>query len=173
VDPVQGSARYVATALAHESRISFGNVALWTEDGELEFHEPAVEGFISHSATNMHATPVSFVAPARSISSLRTELGWPAIDMIKISAEGSEYAILESLLAGDERIPLVCVEFAQPAPLSRVLEAVAAMRGRGYEIVARSARPRNWKMSFVHPGYAAEADRGRQDDPGARTTTRV
>ena len=99
LDPVPTAAAHVANAHAHEPRITFYYAALWTEDTELTFYEPEIPGHVSHSATNLHQTPVSFIATARSITSLCAEHGWDQIDLLKISAEGSEFAIIDSVLA--------------------------------------------------------------------------
>ena len=47
---------------------------------------------------------------------------------------------------------VLCVEYAQPAPLERVLESIAAPRGAGYELAAASVRTWNWKVTFVGQG---------------------
>lgn len=149
LDPVPAAAAHVAVALAHEPRITFEQAALWDADTRLEFHAPEVDGHVSHSATNMHDTSVAFVAQARSVKSLRAEHGWDHIDLLKISAEGSEFAILDCVLGTDEPITAIGVEFAQPVRVGRVQEAIAKLVGAGYVAVARSARPFNWKMTFL------------------------
>lgn len=149
LDPVPEAAVHVAEALAHEPRITFEQAALWSSDTELQFHVPVIDGFVSHSATDMHGTPVAFVARARSVGSLRDEHGWERIDLLKISAEGAEFAILERVLDDAEPISAICVEFAQPVAISRVEAVVRRLGDAGYVPVARYARPFNWKMTFV------------------------
>ena len=148
LDPVPTAAAHVANAHAHEPRITFEHAALWTEDTELTFYEPEIPGHVSHSATNLHQTPVSFIATARSITSLCAEHGWDQIDLLKISAEGSEFAIIDSVLAASEPVRIICVEFAQPAPVHRVEKTIAALEAHDYSTIAASVRPFNWKMTF-------------------------
>lgn len=148
LDPVPAAAAHVAEAHAHEPRITFERAALWTEDTELSFHEPEISGHVSHSATNLHDTPVSFRAAARSIGSLRAEHGWDHIGLLKISAEGSEFTIIDSVLAADEPVRTLCVEFAQPAAVDRVEDVIATLEAHEYAVVATSVRPFNWKMTF-------------------------
>jgi FkbM family methyltransferase len=148
LDPVPTAAAHVADAHAHEPRITFEHAALWTEDTDLTFHEPEIPGHVSHSATDLHRTPVAFLSAARSVGSLRAEHGWDRVDLLKISAEGAEFAIIDSVLAAAEPVRTICVEFAQPAPVHRVEDAIAALGAHGYATVAASVRPFNWKMTF-------------------------
>ncbi len=120
-----------------------------SEDTELEFHAPEVAGHVSHSATNMHRTPAAFTAPARSLSSLRAEHQWAAVDLLKISAEGAEFSILDAVLTAAEPVSAICVEFAQPVAVATVHAAVEQLHRAGYTAVVRSARPFGWKMTFV------------------------
>lgn len=149
-DPVPASAAYTEKAIAQEPRIGFERLAVWNEDTDLDFHAPLQEGFVSHSATDLHNTPVSFTAPARTLSTLAAANGWTRIDLLKVSAEGSEFAILEHALASGLEIRAVAVEWAQPVELTRVTAAVADLHAAGFRNVAVSGRPRNHKMTLLH-----------------------
>ncbi len=94
---------------------------------------------VLHSATNMHRTPAAFTAPARSLSSLRAEHQWAAVDLLKISAEGAEFSILDAVLTAAEPVSAICVEFAQPVAVATVHAAVEQLHRAGYTAVARSA----------------------------------
>src|SRR3954470_19758656 len=91
MDPVPRAAEHVAAAAAHEPRLKFQPVALWSRDESLTFHAPRESGYVSQSAVNLYDTPVDFSAPARSVASLMAEHGHDHVDLLKISAEGSEY----------------------------------------------------------------------------------
>ena len=114
-DPVPRAAAFVAEAAAHEPRLIFAPYALWSRDETLTFHEPRQEGYVSQSAVNLHDTPPAFDAPARSVASLLAELGADHVDLLKISAEGSEYEILDHILAAAIDVRVLCVEYAQPS----------------------------------------------------------
>jgi hypothetical protein len=114
-----------------------------------------VEGFVSHSATDMHGTAAAFTAPARSVASLRAEHAWAHIDLLKISAEGSEFHIIDSVLDKSEPVTAMCVEFAQPVGIAQVEAAVRKLEAAGYTTVARSLRPMGWKMTFLGRGKGA------------------
>lgn len=149
VDPVPAAAEYVRAATAHEPRFSFSPVALWDRDETLTFHAPRVAGYISHSAVDMHGTDVAFEAPARSTASLMQEWGWDVIDLLKVSAEGSEYRILHHVLEQDLAVKAICVEFAQPAPAERAEQSIDALRAAGWSLVGAGVTPWNWKLTFV------------------------
>jgi FkbM family methyltransferase len=151
-DPVPASATYTEKAIAEEPRISFERLAVWNEDTDLDFHAPLQEGFVSHSATDMHNTPVSFTAPARTLATLASANSWARIDLLKVSAEGSEFAILDHALASGLEIRAIAVEWAQPVELDRVKKAVADLHAAGFRNVAVSGRPRNHKMTLLRGG---------------------
>jgi FkbM family methyltransferase len=151
MDPVPRAAEHVAAAAAHEPRLKFQPIALWSRDESLTFHAPRESGYVSQSAVNLYDTPADFTASARSIASLMAEFGHDHIDLLKISAEGSEYEILDHLLASQLDARIVCVEYAQPAPLERSNRSVAALQEAGYVLVAASTPTWNWKLTFVGP----------------------
>jgi FkbM family methyltransferase len=147
-DPVPEAARYAETISANEPRFDFRPIGLWSSDGALRFYDNAAPGFVSRSATNMHATSTYAEAQVRTIGSLMEEWGHRRIDLLKLSVEGSEYEILGNILA--ERIPIgvLCVEFAQPSPLAPILKQVKALEASGYELIDLHLRPYNWKLTF-------------------------
>jgi FkbM family methyltransferase len=147
-DPVPEASRYAATVSARESRFHFHPCGLWSSDGALRFYANAEPGFVSRSATNMHGTGEYTEAQVRAVDSLMSELGHEHVDLLKLSVEGSEYEILDDLLAKRLPVKVVCVEFSQPAPVQPVLQRVAAMRKGGYELVAAILQPSGWKLTF-------------------------
>ena len=150
-DPVPEAARYAEGVAAKEPHFHFAPVGLWSSDGTLRFYENAEPGFVSRSATNMHGTGAYAEAPVRSVASLMSELGDERVDLLKLSVEGSEYEILGEVL--DEHLPVgvLCVEFAQPAPLTKIRRQIKALEAAGYGLVRASLPPFNWKLTFLHP----------------------
>jgi FkbM family methyltransferase len=151
LDPVPRAAEHVAVAAAHEPRFSFMPVALWSEDTTLTFHAPRETGYVSQSAVNLHDTTPDFAAPARSVASLMREQGQDHIDLLKVSAEGSEYEILDHVAESGIDVRVLCVEYAQPAAANRAQGSVDMLREAGYTLVAASVRTWNWKLTFVGP----------------------
>src|ERR1700686_3512242 len=134
-DPVPEAMRYAEGVAAQEPRFHFQPVGLWSSDGTLRFYENAEPGFVSRSATNMHGTGAYSEAPVRSVASLMSELGDERVDLLKLSVEGSEYEILGEVLAKHLSVGVLCVEFAQPAPLEKIRAQIAALEASGYELV--------------------------------------
>jgi FkbM family methyltransferase len=148
-DPVPRAATYVAQAAGGEARHHFMPVGLWSSDAILTFHAPAQPGFVSHSATNLQDTEGAFEAPVRSVASLMQELGHDHLDLLKISAEGAEFEILDHILAQPIDVQVLCVEFAQPASLERVLDYCRRLQASGYQLVG-AGQWRQWKLTFAH-----------------------
>lgn len=150
-DPVPAAAEYMSRVVASEPRISFERLAIWNEDTELTFHAPVRDGFVSHSAVDLHGTPVAFTTPARTLSTLAQANGWKQIDLLKVSAEGSEFAILEHALSSGLEIRAIAVEWAQPVKLEPVKAAIGDLQAAGFRTVAVSGRPRGHKMTLLRP----------------------
>ena len=147
-DPVPEAARYGASVAQDEPRFRFWPVGLWSADGALRFYDHAEPGFVSRSATNMFGTGSYTEAEVRSVDSLMAELGHERVDLLKLSVEGSEYELVDDLLAKQLPVGVLCVEFAQPAPLGPIVDRIRALEGAGYELVDASLPPFNWKLTF-------------------------
>jgi FkbM family methyltransferase len=154
-DPVPQSQTFAEEAAAHEPRFSFYPFGLWSSDTTLSFHNPSHEGYISHSATNIHDTGVAFEARVRSVRSLMEEFGDDHVDLLKVSAEGSEYEILRGVLDDGLRPAVIAVEFAQPAPPGESEAATAKLERAGYDLVDASISPWTWKLTFVNRDAAS------------------
>lgn len=148
-DPVPASGRYASVAAPHEPRFVFHPVGLWSEDAHLDFHAPAVEGHVSHSATDLHGTTVAFEADVRSVSSLMQELGHERVDLLKLSVEGAEHEIVGGTLAAGIRATVICIEYAQPAPPGEAEATHGLLERSGYSVVAARIRPRSWKLTYM------------------------
>ena len=147
-DPVPEAAVYAASVTEREPRFRFSPFGLWSSDGAVRFYDNAQPGFVSRSATNMHATGSYTEAPVRSVESLMAEHGHDHVDVLKLSVEGSEYELVDDLLAKRLPIRILCVEFAQPAPLPPILERVDKLCAAGFELVNVSLSPFNWRLTF-------------------------
>ncbi len=149
-DPVPASREYASAAAAHEPRFVFHPVGLWSEDAHLGFHAPAVEGHVSHSATDLHGTGVAFKADVRSVKSLMLELGHEELDLLKLSVEGAEYEIVRGTLDAGIDASVICIEYAQPAPAGAAEGTHDLLERAGYHVVAARIRPRSWKLTYMH-----------------------
>jgi FkbM family methyltransferase len=146
-DPVPAAQAYASVAAAHEPRFVFHPVGLWSEDAQLGFHAPAIEGHVSHSATDLHGTSVAFEADVRSVRSLVQELGRP--DLVKLSVEGAEHEIVRGMLDASIDAPIICVEYAQPAPRRSAEDTHDRLVQAGYAVAAAWVRPRTWRLTYL------------------------
>jgi FkbM family methyltransferase len=149
-DPMPAAAAHVGGAANAEPRLVFHPVGLWSADGHTRFFQHRRPSFVSFSATNMHRTDHFFEAPVRSVGSLMREFGHQHLDLLKLSVEGSEYEILDSVLTDRIAVRVLAVEFAQPAPLAPVVAMFQRLRDSGFVLVAASLPAWNWKLTFFH-----------------------
>lgn len=148
-DPVPEAVRYGAAIQAREPRFHLHPFGLWSEDATLVFHDNPIEGFVSRSATDMHAIARGLELPVKALSELPRELGHDRIDLLKLSVEGSEYVLIDVLLNVQLEVGTVLVEFAQPTPLAKVCDAVDRLEAGGWRLVEFSLQPFNWRACFV------------------------
>jgi FkbM family methyltransferase len=148
MDPVPRSAEYVRAAAAHEPRFVFHELALWSRDETLTFHAPREEGYVSHSAVNLFGTEEAFQASGRSLRSLMTEWGHDHIDLLKVSAEGSEFEILDALLRDGPVVPILCSEFTLQLDRARLM--LQRLAGAGYELVSANIARGGWTFTWLH-----------------------
>jgi FkbM family methyltransferase len=152
-DPVPEAAAHVAAAARHEPRLRFHPVGLWSSDTTLRFSEPRAAGFVSRSATDMHGTGGGLELDVRSVRSVMDEFGHERIDLLKLSAEGSEYEILDHVLDEGLDVRILCVEYAQPAPEPAMVgRSVDKLADGGFDVVAASVLAWNWKLCFLRGG---------------------
>ncbi|MEM6393195.1 MAG: FkbM family methyltransferase [Planctomycetota bacterium] len=132
------------TAEEHPAFV-FHEVGLWSSDTELEFFEPAREGHVSYSATNLQGTSKSVRCPVKRLSTLMGELGVDRVDLLKIDVEGAEYEGLSGMLDDGIRPGVLGVEFDQPVPMRQTRKMLDRLRGEGYAVVAI----RGWNYTLV------------------------
>jgi FkbM family methyltransferase len=152
MDPVPRSAEYARSAAAHEPRFAYHQLALWSQDETLTFYAPREEGYISHSATNLFGTEEAFQAEGRSLRSLMRSWGHDHIDLLKISAEGSEFTILDTLLRDGPVIPILCAEFTQPVSIKRARGMMRRLADAGYELTSTKIDRGGWTFTWLNEG---------------------
>jgi FkbM family methyltransferase len=149
MDPVPRAAEYARAAAAHEPRFVFHEIALWSRDETLTFHAPREEGYVSHSAVNLFGTEEAFQASGRSLRSLMKEWDHDHIDLLKVSAEGSEFEILDALLRDGPVVRILCAEFSLP-PMDRARVMLRRLAGAGYELVSANIMRGGWTFTWLH-----------------------
>jgi FkbM family methyltransferase len=149
-DPTPRVAAYVKREMGRERRFTFRPVGLWSSDTSLMFFAPEVEGGISYSAIDFRHTPAAFEGEVRSVPSLMRELGHDHLDLLKLSVEGAQFEVLDSLLSASVSVDQILVEFTPPVPLHRVRQACRRLRAAGYDLVAIPLQLWSWKFAFIH-----------------------
>ncbi|OLE31416.1 MAG: hypothetical protein AUI36_29700 [Cyanobacteria bacterium 13_1_40CM_2_61_4] len=145
-DPTPRAKLHVERVAKNNPKYHFAGIGLWTADVPMKFYAPRNPAHVSHSITNLQHTANFFVADCRRLSSLMRSLGHNHIDLLKLDVEGAEYGVLESILADELRVDVICVEFDQPAPLRRTWKMIAALNESGY----RAVYAERWNWTFVH-----------------------
>lgn len=129
--------------------------AVTADDGVLTLY-PRVrkDGRTSRAMYTMVAGDASgeeaIEVPAFSLPTIAGKLG-PRVDLLKIDIEGAEYGVLESLPALAVQPLQLLVEFHHRFPgigPAKTVEAVAALRRRGYRLFAIAETGR--ELSFIH-----------------------
>lgn len=144
-DPTPRAISHVEDFAPASDRFAFLPVGLWTEDRDLRFYTPPVEGFVSHSAVNLHGTSEYFTAPVKTLASLMYSFGDDHIDVLKMDIEGAEMAVISGLIGDGTLPPVLCVEFDQPQPLKEIRSAVRQLADAG----ARLVKVDRWNYTFV------------------------
>lgn len=130
-DPTPSAAAHAASAAADEPGFRFHPVGIWSEDSELEFHQPDY-GDQNYSAVNLHGTDPGFTAQCRTVRSLMAELGHDRIDLLKLDIEGAEFQVVESITNDRLPIGILCVEFHRNGGLSGMKAAAATLKANGF-----------------------------------------
>ena len=149
MDPVPRSAVYARSAAAYEPRYDYHELAVWSRDETVTFYAPRQEGHVSHSAVNLFETDVAFEASGRTLRSLMGEWGHNRIDLLKVSAEGAEFEILQTLLRDGPVVPILCAEFTRPT-VARARGMMRALQSAGYVLVSARVARGGWTFTWLH-----------------------
>jgi FkbM family methyltransferase len=81
------------------------------QDGRLTFYTPENPAYVSLSVVERASSTGTISLPVRELEGIMRELGHSSIDLLKMDIEGSEYAVLEDLVARAIPIRQLLVEF--------------------------------------------------------------
>jgi FkbM family methyltransferase len=119
----------------------FFDFGIGREDGILAFF--SYDGTQFTVSAEAGADPLNAVTdkplelPVSTLRSAMNRLGHNKIDLLKINIEGSEYGVLENMLATDIAVDQIVVEFHHRFPgfsVSQTKAAVKSLNDRGYKI---------------------------------------
>ncbi len=120
-------------------------------DGTLTFFAPANPGHVSHSAVqHQWASDQSIVVPVKRLSTIMRELGHDRVDLLKMDIEGSEYGVVEDLVASGAPVRQLLIEFHHRFPEigpGKTEAALARLRTAGYDLFCIA--PSDEEYSFI------------------------
>lgn len=111
-------------------------------DGQATFFPPADPAHVSHSVVPpVGADRQGLEVAVRRLSTIMGSLGHDRVDVLKLDIEGSEYDVLDEVLAGGVRPGQLLIEFHHRVSgigLERTRRAVAGLHAAGYRIFSVS-----------------------------------
>ena len=103
---------YVYTISSEElSTVTYCVTGVWNERKTIKFYSPAKESYAGHSITNLQNTEKYVKAPVDKLANIMQELGHQQLDLLKIEIEGSEYTVIDDVLADNLDVKIILVEF--------------------------------------------------------------
>jgi FkbM family methyltransferase len=144
-DPTPRAALHVQKHAADCANYVYERVGLWDTNEVVRFYAPANPQNVSHSALNLQKTDDYFEAPCKRLNTLLAENGHERITLLKLDIEGAEYKVVDSILADQLPIDIVCVEYDEAFhPLDdryreRIAASVKSVLDAGYSVVAIGA----------------------------------
>lgn len=131
-------------------------LGLMDYDGTAQFFLPANPDHVSCSTfTSSHLSSRDIQVQVRRLPSLMRELGHDRVDLLKMDIEGSEYAVIDDLLASGLRPRQLLVEFHhrfESIGPDRTRAAIQSLQQAGYELFHQKNNFQ--EVSFVFRGEA-------------------
>ncbi len=134
-DPTPRSIAYGREVERAHAPFRFYPYGVAARDETRQFHAPRDSSHVSHSLDDLQGGGDSFEAECRSLSSLQSELGHTRLDLLKLDIEGAEYEVFESLLGGDLRPYVICVEFHRVSTYEAMITGARTLLDAGYVAV--------------------------------------
>lgn len=115
----------------------FHPVGLSDQEQLLRFSAPPEEQFVSYTVAERSDSPEVVELPVRPLDMLMRDLRHRQIDFLKMDIEGSEYQVINDMIAKNIFPSQICVEFHHGMfgyTNNDTLNAVTKLRGTGYKI---------------------------------------
>jgi len=93
------------------SAITYCATGIWDEKKAVKFYVPSRDNYAGHSITNLQNTADYIEAPVDKLANIMRELGHQQLDLLKLEIEGSEYTVINDVLADNLDIKILLVEF--------------------------------------------------------------
>jgi hypothetical protein len=122
-------------------RLSFLPIGVFDFRGAMRFYEPTRKNYVSHSAVMFQESGRFIELPVDRLAGIMAQQEHPGIDLLKLEIEGSEYRVIESLLADKLDIKAILVEYDEMyhakgrAHLFRIRNSTRKLLEGGYRLV--------------------------------------
>ena len=126
------------------SHIKYCDTGVWNEKKKIRFYVPARDNYAGHSITNLQNTEDYIEAPVDTLVNIMGELGHQQIDLLKLEIEGSEYTVIDDVLANKLDVKIILVEFdefhhrgglAQLSAIRNIENSSQKLFDAGYKLV--------------------------------------
>jgi FkbM family methyltransferase len=117
---------------------------VWDEKKIIKFYVPSRDNYAGHSITNLQNTEAYIEAPVDKLVNIMRELGHQQLDLLKLEIEGSEYTVIDNVLAENLDIKIILVEFdefhhrkglARLAAIRHIEHSTRKLLNAGYKLV--------------------------------------
>lgn len=152
-DPTPRSVEWIG-AQSLPPQFHFAAYGIADYDGTAEFFPPDNPEHVSHTIFERPSTAErSITVPVRRLSTLMTEFGHTAIDLIKLDIEGAEYGVISDMLESSIFPAQVVVEFhhaIHKLGWQRTRTALRQLRDAGYVPFAVSSSGHQYSFTIRH-----------------------
>jgi FkbM family methyltransferase len=151
LDPTPASHAWLASQ-SLPAEFVLHKVGLANFDGTASFAPNDNPEWVSHSMVRVEGRELETL-PVCRLSTIMAELGHDRVNLLKLDIEGAEYGVIDDLLKSGVAVDQLLVEFHHrfdEVGWERTNDAIAALRGAGYEIFYVNGRGE--EFGFVGAG---------------------
>ena len=110
-DPTPRAIQYVRSTAGNNLKYHFSEIGLWEKEDYLKFYVPQNKSHISHSLLNLQKTDTFIKVKVDRLKKIMDNNKHNMLDLLKIDIEGAEYAVIDSIIADNLYIKIICVEY--------------------------------------------------------------
>lgn len=140
-DPTPRAVKYVAEHAGQNHKYHFSEVGLWDKHEILKFYAPKDPKHVSHSLLNLQGTQEFIEVEVKPLKTIMQANSHSKLDLLKLDIEGAEYRVLDSVLADNLDVSVICVEYDEYfSPLdenylTRIKGSMEKLMAAGYALV--------------------------------------
>ncbi|MCC7162383.1 MAG: FkbM family methyltransferase [Anaerolineae bacterium] len=140
-DPTPRAVHFVKEQAGHNPNYHFSEIGIWDKPDVLKFYAPRNPAHVSHSLVNLQGTQEYIEVRVKPLRSIMQENGHTRLDLLKLDIEGAEYRVLDSVLADNLDVSVICVEYDEYLTpldsdyLTRIKASVERLVSAGYDLV--------------------------------------